>query len=115
MDICLLCVLSGRDHCVGPIARPEEVLPNVCAPLHLRQKPLAHIGLLSPGGEGGEEALYVPACTIPPTPLIIIIIIYTLLLPKGQTVEPGNLPKSKALSEIGEHWIERNLHFLSRL
>jgi hypothetical protein len=27
-------------------------------------------------------------------------------------VKPGNIPKRSALSEIGEHWIENNCHFL---
>jgi hypothetical protein len=30
-----------------------------------------------------------------------------LLLPEGQTGKPGKLPKSSALSEIVEHWIEK--------
>jgi hypothetical protein len=32
--------------------------------------------------------------------------IYTLLLPEGQRAKPVNLPKSNALSEVGEYWIE---------
>jgi hypothetical protein len=31
---------------------------------------------------------------------------------KDKRAKPGNLPKSKAVSEIGEHWTEKDLHFL---
>lgn len=41
---------------------------------------------------------------------IIIIIIYMLLVPERETVEPGNLPKSNVLSEIGARWMEKNFH-----
>ena len=33
-----------------------------------------------------------------------------LLLPKAKRAMPGNLPKSKTLSEIGEHWTEKRFH-----
>jgi hypothetical protein len=35
-----------------------------------------------------------------------LFFIYTLLLPEGQRAKPVNLPKSNALSEVGEYWIE---------
>jgi hypothetical protein len=33
-----------------------------------------------------------------------------LLLPEGETAKPGKRPKSNALSEIGEHWLEKYFH-----
>ena len=42
----------------------------------------------------------------------IFIVIYMFRLPEGQTgAKPGNPPKSNALSEIGEHWIEKSYDF----
>jgi hypothetical protein len=35
----------------------------------------------------------------------ILIFIYMLFLPKGK-IRPGNFPKSSAVSEIGEQWLE---------
>jgi hypothetical protein len=35
-----------------------------------------------------------------------------LLLPEAQRAKPWNLPKSNALLEIGDYWIEQNFHFL---
>ena len=32
---------------------------------------------------------------------------------KDKWAKPGNLPKSNALSEIEEHWIQKCFHFLS--
>jgi hypothetical protein len=32
-------------------------------------------------------------------------------IPEGQTTNPGNLPKSSAVSEIGEHLIEKHFQF----
>jgi hypothetical protein len=36
---------------------------------------------------------------------------YILLLPEGKLAKPRNLIKNSALSEIGEHWIERYFYF----
>jgi hypothetical protein len=38
-----------------------------------------------------------------------------LLLPEGQTMKRENLPKCKALSEIAEHWIEKEFHLVFKV
>jgi hypothetical protein len=48
---------------------------------------------------------------------LILTSIYTLFLPKNKWKKRGNLPKSSALSQIGEQWIEkyfRSSSFLKR-
>ena len=42
--------------------------------------------------------------------LRILIFIYILLLLEGQTDEAWEPSKSSAVSEIGEHWIEKYFH-----
>jgi hypothetical protein len=42
----------------------------------------------------------------------MLIFIYMLLLPEGQTSEVWEPSKSSALSEIGGHWTEVYFHFL---
>jgi hypothetical protein len=41
----------------------------------------------------------------------VLSLIYMLVLP-GQTLKPRNLPKSSALSQSGERWIEKEFHLV---
>jgi hypothetical protein len=41
-------------------------------------------------------------------------IIYSLLKPVGQMGEAWEPSRKNALLEIGEHWIEKYFHFISR-
>jgi hypothetical protein len=41
----------------------------------------------------------------------VLIFIYRLLLLEDKRTKPGNLPKSSAVLEIGDHWIEEYFHF----